>query len=343
MNTVWHLEWQYGKADVHAQAGMLGGVEFFAGGRTLEPFYEAPWLGRDEPQPDGLLGAMRNEFTCVPFGVPYRPEAVTPEWRAAVASVPGSPDTLDASDDLQHGYGNAAAWSLVRQRADAVEIALDYPAGSPIARLERIVRAVPDRPALEFVLRIHARRAVRRPLGLHPNFALPPFAGALRIEACAFRFGMVHPGGPEPGVSSALTGAVFEALDRVPLANGGTGAFDRLPLDYATEEILQLCGCDGRVVLTDAARGARYRLTWDARQLPSLLLWISNRGRRYAPWNGRNLCVGVEPVAAAFELGCTTSLAPNPIQARGVATALELDPRTPVEIAYRIEAEALPV
>jgi hypothetical protein len=338
MNAVWHLVWQHGKIEMHARGGMLGGVELQLGGRTLKPFYEAPWLGSAEAQPDGLLGLMRSEFPCVPFGVPYVPEAVAPEWRAAVAT---TPDALDASDDLQHGYGCANHWSLVGQTTDSIEIAIDYPASSPIRRLERRITVDPARPALDFLLRIHARRAVSRPLGLHPNFALPPLAGNFRIEPGAFQFGMVHPGGPEPGVSTALAGATFETLARVPLSWGGSGAFDRLPLDQATEEIFQLCGCDGHVLLADSASGAQYRLSWDARRLPSLLLWISNRGRQYSPWNGRNLCVGVEPVASAFELGCTASLAPNPIQARGVATQLELSPDAPMEIVYRIEAEAL--
>ncbi|MBN3820095.1 hypothetical protein G3N57_27435 [Paraburkholderia sp. Se-20369] len=39
----------------------------------------------------------------------------------------------------------------------------------------------------------------------------------------------------------------------------------------------------------------------------------------------------------AFELGCRVSLAPNPISARGVATAVTLDPAQPLEIAYRFE------
>jgi hypothetical protein len=338
MDTVWHLEWTHGAFDLHANGGMLGGVAFALGGRTIRPFYEAPWLGRPEPQPPGLLGVMRSEFPCVPFGVPYAPDGLPDDWRNAVATPIDARDAAhDASDDLQHGYGCASAWTLVRQTAHEIEIALDYPEGSPIARLTRIVRADPAHAALDVVLRIDARTAARRPAGLHPNLALPALAGAFRIEPGPFRFGMVHPGGPEPGVSRALAGATFDALDRVPLRDGGTGALDRLPLADATEEIVQLCGIDGTVTLTDDDARTRYRLTWDADALPSLLLWISNRGRTYAPWNGRNLCVGVEPVASAFELGCAASLAPNPINARGVRTALALSPDAPTEIAYRFE------
>ncbi|WP_063895285.1 hypothetical protein [Burkholderia stagnalis] len=334
MESVWHLEWAHGAFDVHARGGMLGGVTFDSGTRVVRPFYEPPWLDEPGALPDGLLGTMRSEFACVPFGVPYAPDGLADGWRDAVATPVAA---HDASDDLQHGYGCIGEWACVRRTSHDIEIALDYPAGSPIARVTRTIRADPQRPALDIVLRIDARSAARRPAGLHPNLALPALAGAFRIEPGAFRFGMIHPGGPERGVSRGRPGATFETLDRVPLADGGWRAFDRLPFADATEEIVQLCGIDGSVTLHDDAAGAAYRLTWDAAALPSLLLWISNRGRAYAPWNGRNLCVGVEPVASAFELGCRASLAPNPINTRGVATAVTLDPARPLEIAYRFE------
>ncbi|WP_321800252.1 hypothetical protein [Burkholderia sp. BCC1988] len=341
MDTVWNLKWTHGAFNLHATGGMLGGVAFQFGTRTIRPFYEAPWIDQAEPQPPGLLGIMRSEFPCVPFGVPVEPNRLPVDWRDTAATPTAPNDAgLDASDDLQHGYGCIGPWSLVRQTAHEIEIGIDYPETSSIARLTRIVRADPARAALDFTLRIEARRLARYPVGLHPNLALPTLAGALQIEPGAYRFGAVHPAGPEPGVSRALAGATFETLEHVPLAAGGFGAFDRLPFAHATEEILQLCGIDGTVTVTDSASHTRYRLTWDADALPSLLLWISNRGRAYAPWNSRNLCVGIEPVASAFELGRAASLARNPINSRGVQTVLTLNPDAPIDISYRFEVLA---
>ncbi len=93
--------------------------------------------------------------------------------------------------------------------------------------------------------------------------------------------------------------------------------------------------------LEDESAGAAYRLTWDADILPSLQLWISNRGRKGAPWSGRNMCLGVEPLCAVFDLGTRAGLAPNPISTRGIATAATLDPAKPTRIDYRFEATAL--
>jgi hypothetical protein len=126
MEPVWHFEWAHGAFDVHAQGGMLGGVAFACGERIVRPFYEAPWLGEPAPHPPGLLGAMRSEFACVPFGVPYAPEGLADDWRDAVAMPVAAHDVAkDASDDLQHGYGCIGAWRCVRRTSHEIEIALD--------------------------------------------------------------------------------------------------------------------------------------------------------------------------------------------------------------------------
>ncbi|OXI43836.1 hypothetical protein CFB84_20080 [Burkholderia aenigmatica] len=317
---------------------MLGGVTLTDGRREVQPFYEPPWLVEEAERPTGLLAHMRSEFPCLPFGTPWLSDAVVEEWRDAVAANANDGDSrIDESDDLLHGYGCIADWNLVRKNSLEVELALEYPETSSIRRVSRAIRAVPDRPAIDFQFVVEARERTRRPLGLHPMLKLPSLAGAMTINPGVFRFGVVHPGGPEPGVSRAMPGAFFSELGKVPLSDGQAVAFDCLPFEYDTEEIIQLCGTDGCVDIADES-GVAYRLSWDASVLPSLLLWISNRGRQQGPWNGRNLCLGIEPIASAFELGCRASLSDNPINQRGVSTAVLIEPGNPVVINYRFEA-----
>jgi hypothetical protein len=336
---IWHLEWAHGALDVHARGGMLGGVRLKVGPEQwIRPMYEAPWIGSGLPCEPALLEHLRSEFVCMPFGGGYAADAVVESWQPAMAAENRDSEGPRYDDELPHGYCCVADWTLVKQTETAITIAVDYPESSPIARLTRTLQCDPASAAIDFVLTIESRRAARRPVGLHPNIALPAFAGALRIEPGAFQFGMVHPAGPEAGVSRGLPGGVFEQLAAVPLAAGGDARFDRLPFAYDTEEIVQLCGADGTVSLFNDEEKTVYRLTWDARVLPSLLLWMSNRGRAAVPWNSRNLCLGVEPVASAFDLGTNTALGINPINERGVATALTLDPAKPVTIRYRFSA-----
>jgi hypothetical protein len=81
-------------------------------------------------------------------------------------------------------------------------------------------------------------------------------------------------------------------------------------------------------------------MTWDGDRLPNLALWMSNRGRLHSPWNGRNLCVGVEPCVSAFG-GILASLADNPVKKCGGVTSLELDPGETTQLGYRISASLL--
>jgi hypothetical protein len=120
------------------------------------------------------------------------------------------------------------------------------------------------------------------------------------------------------------------------LRGGGHGRFDLLPFADDREEILQLCGIDGGVALIDESAGVTWHLSWETSELPSCLLWMSNRGRKHAPWNGENLCLGVEPVASAFDLGPSVAAARNPIAAGGVRTAIHLEPGIPRTFSYRI-------
>ena len=60
------------------------------------------------------------------------------------------------------------------------------------------------------------------------------------------------------------------------------------------------------------------RFVWfalkDPRILRKTVLWISNGGRHYPPWNGRHINVmGLEEVTAYFHLGLADSARKNPI------------------------------
>jgi hypothetical protein len=352
MGETWSIAWSHGRATVHAGAGALGRTDFrLDDGRTVNPFYEAPWLGRAEPVEPPVMTNLRGDWACLPFGHPYgADEGLTGAWAEAAGTKLDGP--LTPGETIQHGYGANVDWRLVSQTGEALVIAVDYPSESPVAGLTRTIRPVPGQPAIDVSVEIHARRPCRQPFGFHPNFALRGAPGSFRIEPGRFAFGLTHPTG-ERGVSKAARAARFSSLGDVPLASGGSAPFDRLPFAGDTEEIVQLCGIDGSVRLLDEAERAAWTLTFDKEarsaggatgtreSLPSLLLWMSNRGRKYDPWNGRNLCLGVEPIASAFDLGTPASVSANPIADAGVATALTLDPARPVTVGFRLSGRSL--
>ena len=78
-------------------------------------------------------------------------------------------------------------------------------------------------------------------------------------------------------------------------------------------------------------------LSWDIATFPQCLLWLSNRGRKAYPWCGRFCAIGIEPVAASFDLGVTHSANRHaPFARSGTATQTPLSAREPFTTSYSI-------
>lgn len=343
MGTSWALEWSHGRTTVHAGAGAIGNTEFhFDGGGTAAPFHEAPWVTRGETVEPSSLNHLRGEWPCLPFGRPYGPcdELVEPWASLASGQISAADEPLVPGERLLHGHCASTDWSLVSRSDRELILAVDLPDDQPIAKLTRSIRPVDGLAALDVSVEVVARRSCSRPFGFHPNFALRGAPGSFSLEPRAYRFGLTHPSSSP--IARAKPNERFTDLAAVPLAGGGHGQFAALPFPQRSEDILQLCGIEGGIRLVDDDARVAWELTWDSTKLPSCLLWMSNRGRQKAPWNGENLCIGVEPVASAFDLGPAVATAANPIAAAGVPTAIWFEAGRPVEMDYRISASRLP-
>ena len=72
------------------------------------------------------------------------------------------------------------------------------------------------------------------------------------------------------------------------------------------------------------------------------LIWMSDGGRDYAPWEGRNKrCIGLEDICGYFHLGTGPSVADNPVAASGTPTAVTLGDR-PVSLSTVFGVAATP-
>lgn len=321
------IAWAHGMASVQALGGMLGPVTFLLpDGRQVSPLHVAPWF--DDPtrtaQPP-ILQDLRGEWPCVPFGTDA-PRALPEGWSA-------SGETFDGTN-VPHGRSSNAEWVFTDTAPDRLTLTCIYPEAHPIRRLTRTITADPKAPALDITLTVEARRPCRLPIGLHPTLRLP-LDGTARLDPPTFRQGRVFPLDVEPGQGLLEPGATFQKLAAITRRDSRTLSLTNLPLAENTEELVQLCGVTGGFRLHHPD-GWHVTLDWDTRHFPSLLLWISNRGRAYAPWSSRHVALGVEPVCAAFDLGPAISNAPNPISAAGTPTAHGFHPDTPFTTRYRI-------
>ena len=320
----WTLKWAHGEATAQSLGGMLAPVRFELGeGRTVSPLYVAPW-GDDARWP-GLLRALRGEWPCLPFGAVMAPPGLPPGF-----------ETRNAADTWNHGYGANHMWRLVEKVADRLTLRIDYPSEGEIESLERTIEVDPEAPALTVSLTVHARRDVVLPFALHPTFAIPD--EGIEVLACPHQSVHSYPVAPEPGISRSSPDHTFASLKAIATE---TGLMDvtRLPLLDKTEELLQIAGCQPPFVLRYPAQRADVLLDWNSEELPDALLWISNGGRAYEPWSGRNFALGVEPAQSFFDLGrVVTPPADHPLAGR---TGLAFRAGVPRTISYRLSARSV--
>ncbi|MDH6234673.1 galactose mutarotase-like enzyme [Mesorhizobium soli] len=315
VGSAWRLSWDRGHADVSAIGAALHNLVLqLDDGATVEPLAEAPWTG--EPEVTEItsfpahLRQLGGEWPCVPFGT-------------------------TAIDPHHHGFGTDNEWHVIEHSAGAITLAIDYPEHHPIRRLERRIEGIEGQAAVALELTVEARADCVLPVGLHPIFRLAGEGDRLQLDPGAFARGHTFPKVFEPGVSQLKPAAEFARLDAVPLAGEGTVDLSTPPSGLG-EEILLLSGVPGSVSLTYPDDGYRAELSWNASDFPSLVIWLSNRGRSASPWSNRFRGIGIEPVHAYFD---DTGLAPHRPHSLSSGRAFRADERWTTQ--YRISASSL--
>ena len=132
-----------------------------------------------------------------------------------------------------------------------------------------------------------------------------------------------------------------------PGADGGTVNLHRYPWGAAHEDFVAgIEDPSSRLGWTAVVRPTEGDLFLSLRNpvmLPMTMLWHSNGGRDYAPWNGRHRgCLGVEEGAALPMLGLSSKETPDPLSAAGQPPLVRLDPQGTVEVRHVIGCIAWP-
>ena len=329
----WSFRSSHVTAALTRLGGQLGPVRFRLGAKTIAPFSVAPWAEEKEARDlIPLLAALRGDFFCAPFGgngTPWRGEKHPP-----------------------HGETANAHWRLERVEKSGGRTTLHASLATKVrrGRVEKFITLVEGQTV---VYQRHVLSGMRGPMdvGHHAMLKFPAAPGSGVISTSRFVRAQVFPGVFESpdnrGYQALQPGATFRSLDRVPLATGGTTDLSRYPARRGFEDLVMLTA-DPKLpfawtaVAFPAERYVYFALR-DPRALRHTILWISNGGRHYAPWNGRHTSVmGIEDTTSYFHYGLAESAQPNALSRRGIPTSLNLDPRKPTAINYIMGVAALP-
>ena len=330
----WPIRTRRVEAFVTETGGHLGPVVFDRRGRKIEPLSVAPWaLEKLDASVPAILRVLRGDFFCLPFGgnnTPYRGERHPIHGETA-----NSRWTFESLDRVD---GGARLHLSLRTKIRR-------------GRVDKFILAAGDHDAI-YQRHVISGMSGGMCLGHHAMVRFGTDAKGSRdvggtqagiVSTSRFVHAQVFPRPverpEERGYSMLKPGAVFKSLSRVPTVTGEVTDLSRYPARRGFEDIVMLVADDrlpfAWTAVTFPSRGYVWFALKDPKVLRSTVMWISNGGRHYPPWNGRHVNVmGLEEVTANFHSGLAESVVPNPLSKRGIATSVKLSPNVPFVVNY---------
>jgi hypothetical protein len=321
----WTLSTKNVELAVTQLGGMMAPVMFFRdSANPVQPYHIAPWAAERTTYDPPLLHALRGDWFCMPFG--------------------GNADAFNGQKHPPHGEVANASWRHVAttREGNIATMKLDFETKVRAGRVTKELSLIEGQNV------VYSRNVIEGfagpvPLGHHATLAMPETEGVARIATSPMRFGMTNAGVfSDPAkreYQSFAIGARFTDLAKVPLLFKDTPEADatRLPARRGYADLLQLVNEPGDIAWTTVTRADEGWLWFsfkDPAVLTSTVMWIENRGRHGAPWNGRNNCLGLEDVTAFFADGLVPSSAENVLTKEGAKTALVLIADKPTAVNY---------
>ena len=310
-----------GRVSINPAIGAIDELVLIDNGRELRPLHRAPWLDDPAIQADTSIlpveRGLSGDFFCAPFGA------------------------NDIEAGPAHGLTANSPWTRTAAGADTMRFELDAPFMGAVFR--KVLTLGTDAPLLYQEHEIVGGSG-RLSAAHHPMVRLETtgrFATSAKSTAIAADPPL------EPGRNRLLAGGQVHDIGAFPGADGGTVDLTRLPIGDAHEDFVSLVEAPGHdigwtAVLRDSENDIVFLLK-DPNILPLTMLWHSNAGRDYAPWNGRHRGVlGIEDGRAAGGDGHRAATEDNRFTRLGVPTAFELAPGQTIRIPHVIGAVVRP-
>lgn len=306
--------------------GMLGPVTFFPKSETpIRPYAVAPWA-EEPPTTDipPMLRALRGDWFCSAFGentelyegerLPPHGETANREWF-----------------EIGHGETSEGCW---------LRLAVDMPLQG--GACEATTALLTNHSV---IYQRHDLQGLTGPInpGHHATLAFPNAEGAGRLSFSALIHAQTYieaTARPEDrGYSWLKPNVEITDLRAVRCIDDSRTDLSRYPARRGFEDIAILCSDPTQEFAWSAVTFPEQRFVWfalrDPEQLASTLLWFSNGGRHFPPWNGRHINVmGIEDITGFFHVGRAASCRENSLNQRGIATCLRPDAHGALSISY---------
>jgi len=320
-------------AAITERGGHLAPVSFRLGKRVVEPFSIAPWAGEEiAKKTPAILRSLRGDFFCAPFGgneTAYRGEKHPPH---------GDP----ANDN----------WKFESCDKNSTEQMLHLSLRTS-SREGRIDKFIGLRDGESNIYSRHVISQMEGPMnfGHHAMLKFPREEGSGLLSTSRILYGQVAPvpfESPANGGYQCLkAGSRITRLDWVETSDGNRVDIGKYPARQGFEDLVMLVHESEPDFAWTAVTFPKQRYVWfslkDPAVLRSTILWISNGGRYYPPWNGRHLGVmGIEDVTSYFHYGLAESVRRNPVNREGFPTCVRLRKKDPLTVSYIMGVAAIP-
>lgn len=291
------------------RGGVLRHMTISDQGATIAPLHQAPWSPDETPAEAPPHQAwLAGDFLAAPFG-------------------PG-PDGL-------HGLPANGDWRILPSATGTLRAILD---GSVHGATVIKEFSLQDDHPFVYLRHLFIGGTGAFPVANHAMVSLP-HGGKLTFSRKRWWETMADPLETTHGRSRLAYPHRAEDGAEFPAADGGTVNLHRYPWGEAHEDFV--AGIEdpasrlGWTAVVRPEEGDLFLSLRNPSQLPMTMLWHSNGGRNYAPWNGRHTgCLGVEEGAALSVLGLSSRETPDPLTAAGQPAQLTLDPHGTTEIRH---------
>jgi hypothetical protein len=323
----WRVESDSVSMFVTERGGHMAPVQFYTNSDSpVQPYYISPWQDEDQqPMPDPILVPLRGDFFCLPFG--------------------GNAQPHNGQQFTGHGEVSSSPWSLAEHETKDGITTFTLEMNTTVHK-GTVTKKVFLAEGQNAVYTSHVVDGFTEsmPMGHHSTLRPPKGDGKLRIQVGQFDKAMTNPvifSNPVNGEYQCFAiNAPVDDLAKVPVQIKDMPPADAttFPLRTGYTDLVQVFKKPAEHPAWTTATNQEEGYLWfslkDASAMPATIFWISNKGRHGYPWNGRNVCLGLEETRSYFAEGWVPSVEPNSVNDAGFPTTHPFSPDAPTAINF---------